>query len=566
MSIANMQKNIEHVVHIMLENRSFDNILGYLTWASGSKVPPHNDPPLRENEKGFYGLHDTDFWQPSNLSYFLPYGPFQYKRLPVIKVEPGADWDYCEMPHADPGELFQDVWQQVYGWSYPKKCQKVRRMKGFYLNYLVARNPDEFSDQDILTCFTPGTLPVLNALASSYAVSDMWFSSIPTQTNPNRAFSICGTSLGRINNNDDPDTYKTCGQPYATDPRTGKPVNTIFSVFNAFSDANPGRPVTWKIFSEYDWYSIGGGGWHDWIKDGDAGKCCTEVKPGQKFTQYMFPNGTGNTKWGGTGSISDFVDAVNHDTLPSFSYIEPVFYPEVYYEAWHLNSYHPPESVYRGEVFIKSIYDALTANPKVWDRTLLIITFDEHGGTLDHVLPPENAVAPDGNVHTDPDFDFTRYGVRVPTIMVSPWVTPGTVFRGDYWPETANQQALPFDHTTILATLCRWKGIECGDEKRYPQYYLGARTAKAPLFSDVITDAATSKPVDLSVHKNCRVTEKGLHRRSEAVADLSRKLQAITGANPEDTDHLDMVNEILRKSRTREDVQMALDALRKKSN
>ena len=87
-----------------------------------------------------------------------------------------------------------------------------------------------------------------------------------------------------------------------------------------------------------------------------------------------------------------------------------------------------------------------------WNETLLIITFDEHGGTYDHVLPPTGAATPDKA--SDPGqngFRFDRFGVRVPTILVSPWIEAGTVFRSN--------TATPLDHTSILATVRDWLGI-----------------------------------------------------------------------------------------------------------
>ena len=95
---------------------------------------------------------------------------------------------------------------------------------------------------------------------------------------------------------------------------------------------------------------------------------------------------------------------------------------------------HPDHDVQQGEVFIATVYNAIRQNPDLWQSTALLIVYDEHGGTYDHVPPP--ACTPDGFSAT-PDqtgvpgltFLFDRLGVRVPAILISPWVAKGTVVR-----------------------------------------------------------------------------------------------------------------------------------------
>lgn len=118
------------------------------------------------------------------------------------------------------------------------------------------------------------------------------------------------------------------------------------------------------------------------------------------------------------------------------------------------NDAHPPHSVQAGDAFLFAIWEAVSQSPD-WEQTLLIITFDEHGGCYDHVLPPTNAATPDSA--SDPGvegFRFDRFGVRVPTIVVSPYVAPGTVFRAGI-----SDAVVPYDHTSILATLRDWLAI-----------------------------------------------------------------------------------------------------------
>src|SRR5262245_24119313 len=125
--------------------------------------------------------------------------------------------------------------------------------------------------------------------------------------------------------------------------------------------------------------------------------------------------------------------------LPSYSLIEPQYYPDM---AHPENDQHPPSVVTLGEQLIADVYNRLRSS-KLWIKTLLIITYDEHGGCHDHV-PPPSATQPE-TPRPDQVFKFDRFGVRVPAVIVSPYVKPGTILRPP--------GAVPYDHTSIIATL-----------------------------------------------------------------------------------------------------------------
>jgi phospholipase C len=429
MALQDMQRNIKHVVHLMLENRGFDHTLGWL-W-DNANPPKMNIPVRRPGEARFYGVPQDSsgspaLWFPADASFYQS-GPYTRGRKYVNK----GLWGYCYMPLADPGEGWDDVIQQIFGPAGEMDLPTEKLMRGFYLDY-VNQGIGPGSDNDILATGTPTDLPVLNGLAAAYAVSDTWFASAPTETNPNRAFSLAGTSEFRKNN------LSFDGVPYAG-------LRTIFGVLNDTNHA-------WKLYADDTW------------TDG-----------GLYFTQYMFPEGMDKGQF---GNISDFASDVITDSLPVFSYLEPTFATESVENPLG-NDYHPPGSVYEGETFLKYVYDALTANQQVFDKTLLIVTFDEHGGTLDHVVPP-HAVPPD---ELDPPYIFGRYGLRVPTILISPWVPPGCVFRASYYP--GGDGGTPFDHTSVLATLCKWLKIPY--QRPTDVGWLRHRTASAPTFENVIT-------------------------------------------------------------------------------
>lgn len=156
------------------------------------------------------------------------------------------------------------------------------------------------------------------------------------------------------------------------------------------------------------------------------------------LTRHNFPDAT-NADDSHFGVFSDFQKAAASGNLPAFTFLEP---------SWSAtgNSPHPNYNVALGEQLIHDVYYALRNGP-AWNDTLLIITYDEHGGCYDHVAPPLGAVPPDNSVG-EFGLDFKRFGVRVPTVLVSPRIAKGTVFR-------VPANAMPLDHTSILKTVER---------------------------------------------------------------------------------------------------------------
>jgi phospholipase C len=239
-------------------------------------------------------------------------------------------------------------------------------------------------------CFAPETLPVLSGLARGFAVCDHWFSSVPTETMPNRAFTCAGTSQGHMD-----DVTKSY---------------TVPSIFGTLGQ----HGLAWKIYG----YS----------------------KP--PLTRLNFPD-TQKAPAANIGLFKDFQAEAAAGRLPAFVFLEP---------SWSStgNSQHPNYSMAAGEQLILDTYRALRSGP-AWDKTLLIVTYDEHGGCYDHVPPPSGATPPDSSPG-EFGFDFTRFGPRVPTVLVSPLIPAGTVFR-------VPAGSAPLDHTSILATVERRFGV-----------------------------------------------------------------------------------------------------------
>ncbi len=399
--------SVNHIVVLMLENRSFDHMLGFLYAASGN-VSPSGQP--------FEGLKGNE----SNPG--VGTGAAAVK---VYKINPAAANAYL-MPGADPGEGYNATNSQLFG-NMNAPTPPIATNNGFVSDYnysLGWEGTEGWSivpgtvSSNIMGIFPPETLPVLSGLARGYAVCDHWFGSVPTETMPNRAFACAATSQGHM---DDKTSSYTCP-----------------SIFGLLSK----HKINWAIYG-YD----------------------TDPLTRQNFTDIT------NATDSHFGIFTDFTTAAAAGKLPAFTFLEP---------SWGAtgNSQHPNNNVTLGEDLIHKVYYALRNGP-AWNSTLLIITYDEHGGCYDHVAPPLGAVPPDDSAG-EFGFDFKRFGPRVPAVLVSPHIAKGTVFR-------VPAKATPLDHTSILKTV----------ERRWNLPALTARDAAASDLGAVLTlsTARTDDPL-----------------------------------------------------------------------
>lgn len=402
---------IDHVVVLMLENRSFDNVLGWL-YEPGA-TPAHRIPS--DSPARFDGLADGTY---SNRSDRVDGGAAVFASRGTT-AWPGPDGEIpaASVPLPDPGETFEHVARQT-----------ADGMGGFLDDYaaMIAASDDPTIDpRQIMQGFAPEQVPVISALARAFAVSDAWFASVPSETWPNRAFLQAGSSAGQANNWHLP-----------------RNIPTIFDVLNA-------QNIPWAVYN-----------------DG--------VLPSLTKTMFFEKYGDDEKHF---GAIADFEAGCRDGTLPALTFLEPAFGP-----LEPDQSYHPPSDVTHGEMFLARLYKAMAASPKR-DNVLFLVLFDEHGGTYDHVQPPGGAAPPEPYpVATDgTGFGFDRFGVRVPAIAVSSWITPGTVFRSG--------SGTPFDHTSLLATLRDWLGLRAAFREMLPS----PRIAAAPTLEPVL-DAKTPQP------------------------------------------------------------------------
>jgi len=374
---------IEHVVVLMLENRSFDNVLGQLY--------PKSD--------AFDGidLTETNPWH-------RPDGTVEKVRT-WTNDGPKAPL----LPDLDPGELFDDMNMQIFGLGGDVRGRPT--MTGFVDNYM-RQPPEQYGSlsqgppppptalhpQAVMHQFSPAHVPVISQLATAFGVSDRWHASAPCETWPNRYFTHAGTAGGYVNN-------ERSHFPY----RWPRFLPTIFRRLDR-------RGYSWRIY------------FHDLPQAATLVDLWPKIPT--RFCLYE----------------AEFQRHSHSGRLANYSFIEPRYYPSQWARALP-NDQHPPHDPRGGDRLIASVYNAVRASP-TWDKTLLVVVYDEHGGCFDHVPPPA-AVSPGGPY---PDgFVFDRYGVRVPAVIVSPFVRPGSVIRPPA--PSAGEPAYPFDHCSIQATL-----------------------------------------------------------------------------------------------------------------
>jgi phospholipase C len=443
---------LDHLVVVLFENRSLDNVLGHLYGP--------------EDGKTFDGVIGKDLSNP------IPGWAEHGAERRVVPYTVATDMD---SPNPDSGEEYFHTNTQLYNtlddhnrfkigdgaaapWNAPPRGA-TPTMDGFVSDYIsaftgeVGRQPTYDEYAQIMTGYTPEQLPVLNGIARDFGVFDHWFSEVPSQTFMNRSFWTAASSSGLVVNSP------------MTKWFTKNDAETLFERLEAHGK-------TWKVYvMEPMVLSFTGMIHFPRLED----RLATHFVP---FAQFERDAAAG--------------------TLPDFSLIEPNML------SGH-GDYHPamgrsfsgqvdikvddPSSALSGEAFLARVYDAYRSatspntRSNVWN-TALLIGWDEPGGTYDHVppgpVPPPDATAPAGEL----GFTFDRSGYRVPAIIVSPWVESGSVHNDEY------------RHTSLIATLRKTWGL--GD--RFTERDVAARTFEHVFALDTPRDptawaTVTARPV-----------------------------------------------------------------------
>ena len=376
--------NIRHVIYLLLENQSFDRMLGCFR-----QVYPELDGLNAPGQPAFFNL-DAE-----GLRY-------EQKPTEAKQVDP------------DPKHEVRFVLEQLQN-----------NNSGFVLDF--ARNYPKATPQqrqEVMGYYPLAFLPALHTLALNFTICDHWFASLPGPTWPNRFFALTGTSNGQALM---PEGWQH--------PQLATYFNqTQTTIFDRLDEGH----VDWKVYY-YDFPSS---------------LLLAHQRHPENLIHYRRID-------------RFFADCSDEPTFPSFCFIEPKYF------GADQNDDHPPHNIFKAEKLIADVYNAIRSSPKLWESSLLIINFDEHGGFYDHVPPPAAIPPDDLRARIDPDnpnltFGFDRLGIRVPALLVSPWVG-------------RRVEATQFDHTSVLRYLIdRW-GLGLAT--------LGQRTANAKSISVALRDA-----------------------------------------------------------------------------
>jgi phospholipase C len=399
---------LDHVVVVIFENRSLDNVLGHLYGPEDGKI--------------FEGVVGKDLTNP------IPDWAEHGADRKVVPYTIATDMD---SPNPDSGEEWYHTNTQLFGtldehnrfkigdgvtapWNAPPPGT-TPTMDGFVADYIstftaeMGRQPTYDEYAHIMTGFTPEQVPVLNGIAREFGVFDHWFCEVPSQTFMNRSFWTAATSSGLVVNRP--------AKKWFTD----NDAETLFERLEAHGK-------TWKVYVMEPMRVSFTGIIHF-------------SRLQERLATHFVP-------------FSEFEKDAAAGTLPDFSLIEPNminghgdYHPAISRALGPKPdlAIDPPSATLSGEAFLDRVFKAYRsatsqAGTNVWN-TALLIGWDEPGGTYDHVapgpVPPPDPAAPEGEL----GFRFDRSGYRVPAIIVSPWVEPGTVYNEEY------------RHTSLIATL-----------------------------------------------------------------------------------------------------------------
>jgi len=445
---------IEHFVVLMLENRTFDGLQG------DSMNDRYKSGEIKRSK---WDADGRDLFSYSN-KVDSPSGPVDFPVWGLDPSHPGLmSPENMKVPSAPAGpvEKFHFLNMCTYGVLRPEESdiKKGPNMGGFAQQYYLKEQANPPEDGSELPPGTGGTcfktkhspvmyiyrkeqMPVFTDLMLNFGCSDVHFSSAPCQTWPNRLFAACGTCYGYYNNI--PYVQVEDKDGFTEEDETTYVQSDDVDELGAFE----------KIFSSYDTDTV-----FDRLAE-------NSVSWGIYHGQISLAVITTKMKmelWDIGDSIhtlEDFDDDAKNGDLPQFSWLEPN------YDAGdpEENDMHPPSNVLNGQKLIRDVYDALRANEERWKHTLFVVTCDEGVGSFDHVKPPA-AVDPvighdheyegfqlDGSPYEMTTNPFTRFGTRVPNLIVSPLIKPRSVVRPKGADGTEASAPYPFDHTSIIRT------------------------------------------------------------------------------------------------------------------
>jgi phospholipase C len=360
--------DIQTFVIVMLENRAFDHMVGYLSLPDSGGIPPLDVDGLRADPAWNDAVANLD-------ATGAPIRPFRLDPLVQKIVDPVHD-----LPH---------IATQI---ATPPNGGPPTGMGGFIKSYLQS-NPAPTDPKLVMGHYDAAAVPMYDFFAREFAICDHWYSALPSGTQPNRLMAMAGES--RISDNvrlllpDQPLVYNWLNRnkiSWCSYQWAGNPFFTLMGAWTGTIIASLNSADNLAAFRRFN--DPQAGFWQQW----NAGA-----------------------------------------PIPSVVFIEPKYTDDVVSRA-AANDDHPPTGIAKGQDLVRVIYQTLIANPAMWANTMMIVTYDEHGGFFDHA-PPLAIQDMEGG------YQFKSTGVRVPAFVVSPHVARGQPFHGK------------LDHTSVLRLL-----------------------------------------------------------------------------------------------------------------
>ncbi len=438
--------DIETIIIAIMENRSFDHMLGYLSLDASLPVD---------------GLHPDQAWQDS---YINDYAGKPYK---LHRIDP------VSAPCSDPQHDRQSIAIQI---NTPPEGPGPQEMGGFVQSYVRFSDPTPTDPSAVMGYFDAAALPTFDFFARNYCVCDHWFSSLPLGTQANRLMAMAGESTLLDN--------------------SGALLPDQQLVYDWLTQ----HQISWCAYQSGDFlpfFTL-------------MARLVPEIATSLTLSQI-----------GGKGRFRRYSQLKSEwnssDTMPNVVFIEPE-----YTDGPHdtPNDDHAPTGVQPGQAFLADLYATLISNPARWAKTMLVVTYDEHGGFFDHVPPFEIPITING-------VTLPTTGVRVPAFVVSPYVSAGYVFQGN------------LDHTSLLQLLddrfVTGEGYSVAVNNRQTHFnrLLNALT-KAPRIDVPRMEAAVEPPKQIAVSTELPTAPhtpnaQALHVAAQKIADEHPELLAQPG-------------------------------------
>jgi phospholipase C len=401
--------DVEHVVILTQENRSFDHYFGALRGVRG-----FSDPRAVTLPSG-----NTVWHQPAPDGQAVP--PFH-----LDSASTAAQW-LPSLDHSWKGSHAR--WQHHDAW-------------------IAAKGPMTMG------YFTRADLPFYYALADAFTICDAYHCSIFGPTNPNRLFLFSGTN-GLAVGNDGP---QAVANPDDEDNETADPANDAKSFaayrWTTYAERLSAAGIDWRVYQEYDNFGDNGLAYFARFRDLDRHSDFY-----RRARRWPDSSSAANTKQSfGEHLAADFARDVAAGKLPQVSWIV----------APTIASEHPESPPAVGQALVADLLAALAAHPKVWAKTVFILNYDENDGFFDHMPPPVPAIAPpmgkstasvDGEIYKG---EPVGLGPRVPMLIVSPW-TKGGFVNSQLFDHTSVIRFLEARFGVMEPNITPWRRAVCGD-------------------------------------------------------------------------------------------------------